>query len=168
VKSPQVFEGIAVSDRAGCYAFIKPSLRQVCWAPLIRDFNALGEWNAGKKDKPGACASEKKLFVLIDRVRDGTAYSCEFERAIQPCVKFEKEFIDRPTDPNWFAPFVVFAHGWPDSGIQLHYKSYSGEWTESLFYILHEDSYAIKPYPEMFSTTPLTENILLDEPPESN
>jgi len=78
------FTGITVSDRAGCYAFIKASLHQVCWAHLIRDFKALGQWAQGKKISRGLLRLSKKLFILISRVRDGTLYSFEFTRAIEP------------------------------------------------------------------------------------
>jgi transposase len=73
------FAGVVVSDRAKAYLPLK--LRQLCWAHLLRDFEAMVE-------RGGACAqvggllvaAAQALFHIWHNARDGT-YSQSYYRA---------------------------------------------------------------------------------------
>ena len=68
-----LYNGIVVSDRYSAYNHLPLDRRQLCWAHLKRDFQAMAE-------RPGRSASlgdsllqmERQVFGLWQRVRDGT------------------------------------------------------------------------------------------------
>ena len=69
----KAFAGIAITDRWVVYGCFAVYHRQLCWAHLIRDFQALFE-NGGPGKKIGAellCLAED-VFTMWYRVRDGT------------------------------------------------------------------------------------------------
>ena len=67
------FGGIVVSDRFSAYNQLPTQQRQLCWAHLIRDLNAIAE-------RPGASAEfgaellglQQQLFTHWHRYKDGT------------------------------------------------------------------------------------------------
>jgi transposase len=67
------FGGVLVSDRASCYPWVDPSQRQVCWAHLLRDFQAMAE-RPGVSQEIGEALLRRgyRLFHWWHRVRDGT------------------------------------------------------------------------------------------------
>jgi transposase len=78
------FRGVLVTDRYGAYNAVT-ELRQVCWAHLKRDFQALSERSglAGRLGKK-LLEEHRKLFRLWHRVRDGTLSREKFSRRISP------------------------------------------------------------------------------------
>jgi transposase len=68
-----VYDGIVVSDRYSAYNHLPLERRQLCWAHLKRDLQAMAE-------RPGRCAAlgesllqvERQVFGLWQWVRDGT------------------------------------------------------------------------------------------------
>lgn len=74
------FHGVLVTDRWDGYLWYK-GLRQVCWAHLKRDFQAMSE-QAGAAGRVGRdlLDARKRIFKLWHRVRDGTLTRVEFRR----------------------------------------------------------------------------------------
>ena len=79
------FGGIVGSDRYSAYNWLDPAKRQVCWAHLKRDFQALVE-RGGESKTIGRLllAQVKQFFGLWHRVRDGTSSRLDFQAAMQP------------------------------------------------------------------------------------
>ena len=53
------FGGRLVSDRWSAYSWVPPERRQVCWAHLRRDFQAVADWNG-----PGRAVADQVLTVM--------------------------------------------------------------------------------------------------------
>jgi transposase len=81
----ETFDGIVCSDRWSGYNFVDPIKRQVCWAHLLRDFEAIGE-RGGISEKIGhrLLLSAQQMFHLFHRVRDGTFSRHDFCQAMIP------------------------------------------------------------------------------------
>ena len=85
-----VVKSIVGSDRWSGYTWLDPQQRQLCWAHLKRDFQALVE-RGGESERIGRPLLEQveKMFDLWHRVRDGTLSRADFQTAmppIQTCV----------------------------------------------------------------------------------
>jgi transposase len=80
-----VVTGIVGSDRWGAYNWLDPQRRQLCWAHLKRDFQALVE-RGGESERLGRAllAQVEQMFQLWHRVRDGTLSRPDFQTAMQP------------------------------------------------------------------------------------
>jgi transposase len=80
-----VVKSIVGSDRWSGYTWLDPHQRQLCWAHLKRDFQALVE-RGGESERIGHALLEQveKMFGLWHRVRDGTLSRCDFQTAMQP------------------------------------------------------------------------------------
>ena len=78
-------KSIVGSDRWSGYTWLDPAQRQVCWAHLKRDFQALVE-RGGESERIGRALLEQveKMFGLWHRVRDGTLSRPDFQTAMQP------------------------------------------------------------------------------------
>ena len=82
------YAGIVGSDRYSAYNWLDPLKRQVCWAHLIRDFQALVE-RGGESTTIGRLllAQVKQMFSWWQRVRDGTLTRADFQAAMQSIRK---------------------------------------------------------------------------------
>jgi hypothetical protein len=80
----QEFGGILVSDRHSSYGWVETTQRQVCWAHLLRDFQAIAE-RPGISQAIGAALLRRgyRLFHWWHRVRDGTLSEALFVEAVQ-------------------------------------------------------------------------------------
>ena len=80
-----VVKSIVGSDRWSGYNWLDPQQRQLCWAHLKRDFQALVE-RGGASEWIGRALLEQveKMFGLWHRVRDGTLSRADFQTAMQP------------------------------------------------------------------------------------
>ena len=69
----QRFGGIVGSDRYSAYSYVSVSHRQLCWAHLLRDFQAMVD-RGGVSAPIGRAllAHADQLFIWWHRVRDGT------------------------------------------------------------------------------------------------
>jgi transposase len=105
------YDGIVGSDRYSAYNALEPANRQVCWAHLKRDFQALVERGGESKTVGRLLLEQVKLFFgLWYRVRDGTLSRADFQAAMQPICKevsallhvgtFVKHCITRRTCQN--------------------------------------------------------------------
>lgn len=81
----QAFAGITGSDRWSAYNWLDPRQRQLCWAHLVRDFQAFVE-RKGESAIIGQLLLKQTalLFDLWYRVRDGTLSQADFQVAMQP------------------------------------------------------------------------------------
>jgi transposase len=79
------FTGILVTDRYSGYLFYETLLRQLCWAHLLRDFQAFAE-------RPGSSAEigrellalGRQMFKWWHKVRDGTLSRTTFRTYMRP------------------------------------------------------------------------------------
>jgi len=80
-----VVKSIVGSDRWSGYNWLDPRQRQLCWAHLKRDFQALVE-RGGESERIGRALLEQveQMFGLWHRVRDGTLSRADFQTAMQP------------------------------------------------------------------------------------
>lgn len=79
------FEGIIGSDRWSAYNWLDVTRRQLCWAHLLRDFQAFVD----RKDESAVIGQAlltqtTAMFDLWHRVRDGTLSRPEFQQAMRP------------------------------------------------------------------------------------
>jgi transposase len=77
--------GIVTSDRYPGYNYLAGNQRQICWAHLKRDFQAIAE-RMGDSQTIGIGLLErsKHLFRLWQQVRDGTLKKADFQRLVEP------------------------------------------------------------------------------------
>jgi transposase len=78
------FVGVLVTDRYTVYRFFETLLRQLCWAHLLRDFEAIAE-RGGKSGRIGRqlLREGKRMFKWWHRVRDGTLSRSAFEQRMK-------------------------------------------------------------------------------------
>ena len=77
--------GIVTSDRYPGYNYLTEANRQICWAHLKRDFQAIAERDGDSKPVgEGLLEQSKQLFRLWQQVRDGTLEKAEFQELIEP------------------------------------------------------------------------------------
>jgi transposase len=78
------FVGVLVTDRYTVYSFFESLLRQVCWAHLLRDFEAIAE-RGGKSGEIGCqlLREGKRMFKWWHKVRDGTLSRQVFEQRMR-------------------------------------------------------------------------------------
>jgi len=79
------FAGILGSDRWSAYTWVDPARRQVCWAHLKRDFQALVDW--GGAATPLGKAALALLDVLFDawhQARDDPAAAARLAETVAP------------------------------------------------------------------------------------
>ena len=76
---------IVGTDRYSAYTWMAVWFRQVCWAHLRRDFEALVE-RGGESQRIGQAllAQAEQLFSLWHRVRDGPLNRADFQIQVQP------------------------------------------------------------------------------------
>jgi transposase len=79
------FTGIVVSDRWSAYNWLLTLLRQLCWAHLLRDFQAFVE-RGGPSQALGEdlLAQTRLMFDWWPKVHDGTMPRSTFQEKMQP------------------------------------------------------------------------------------
>jgi transposase len=79
------FSGILVTDRYSAYNWYPVRWRQVCWAHLLRDFEAMRDRGGRSKELGDALlAQAHQMFTWWHRVRDGTLKRSSFRSAMTP------------------------------------------------------------------------------------
>lgn len=78
------FQGITNSDRWSAYNWLKTALRQLCWAHLLRDFQAFVE-RGGKSQQLGEAilTQAELMFQWWHKVHDGTMTHADFQEQMQ-------------------------------------------------------------------------------------
>ena len=81
----QAFSGITGSDRWSAYNWLDATRRQLCWAHLLRDFQAFVD-RKGESAIIGQRLLQQAalMFDLWYRVRDGTCARADFQEAMRP------------------------------------------------------------------------------------
>jgi transposase len=81
----ETFAGILVTDRYSAYNWYPVRWRQLCWAHLLRDFEAMRE-RGGTSAEVGAAllAQAHQMFTWWHRVRDGTLKRSTFRSYMSP------------------------------------------------------------------------------------
>jgi transposase len=79
------FCGMLVTDRWSAYTWYPTRWRQVCWAHLLRDFEAMIE-RGGRSQEIGTALREqaRQMFQAWHRVRAGTLPHAEFQILMRP------------------------------------------------------------------------------------
>jgi len=79
------FCGILVTDRWSAYPWYPTRWRQICWAHLLRDFEAMSE-RGGRSQEIGEGLREqaRQRFHAWHRVRDGSRTHTQFRGAMRP------------------------------------------------------------------------------------
>lgn len=79
------FSGILVTDRWSAYHWDPVRWRQLCWAHLLRDFEAMiGRGGASKEIGEGLKQQAQQMFHWWHRVRDGTLARSSFRNYMTP------------------------------------------------------------------------------------
>ena len=79
------FTGIVVSDRWSAYNWLLTLLRQLCWAHLLRDFQAFVERGGPSQSLGEDLLTQAHLmFEWWPKVRDGTMPRLAFQEKMQP------------------------------------------------------------------------------------
>ena len=80
----ETFQGIVNSDRWSAYNWLRTKLRQLCWAHLLRDFQAFVE-RGGESQQIGEAilAQADLMFQWWHKVRDGTMTRATFQEQMQ-------------------------------------------------------------------------------------
>jgi transposase len=88
------FSGVLVSDRWGGYNFFT-GVRQICWAHLKRDFQAISEAK-GARGKTGQelYGLAKKILKMRQRVRDGTLQWRTFQNRMAPLMVSVEKLLE--------------------------------------------------------------------------
>jgi transposase len=79
------FSGILVTDRYSAYNWYPVRWRQVCWAHLLRDFEAIRDRGGCSEEIGDALLTQAhQMFTWWHRVRDGTLKRSSFRSAMTP------------------------------------------------------------------------------------
>ena len=81
----ETFSGILVTDRYSAYNWYPVRWRQLCWAHLLRDFEAMrGRGGASEEIGDALLAQAHRMFTWWHRVRDGTLQRASFRSYMSP------------------------------------------------------------------------------------
>lgn len=81
----ETFAGILVTDRWSGYNWYPVRWRQLCWAHLLRDFEAMIDRGEGSQEIGAGLKSQAhQMFHWWHRVRDGTLSRSSFRRYMRP------------------------------------------------------------------------------------
>jgi transposase len=88
------YQQVLTSDRFSAYAGVPPRLRQVCWAHLRRDFQAMiDRANAGSDIGTDLLLNADILFGLWYKVRDGTRRRAWLVRQVEGWLRQEVRLL---------------------------------------------------------------------------
>lgn len=95
------FDGILGSDRWSAYNWLDASRRQLCWAHLLRDFQAFVD-RKGESAVIGQALLKQTtvMFDLWHRTRDGTLSRSDFQQAMRPIRQEIEAFLKVGTFVN--------------------------------------------------------------------
>jgi transposase len=88
-------QGIITTDRYLSYGWLATARRQVCWAHLKRDFQAISE-RGGESQEIGEALLEqtKEVFRLWHELRDGAISRRKFQHLMAPVQRRVTELLD--------------------------------------------------------------------------
>jgi len=89
------FSGILVTDRYSAYNWYPVRWRQLCWAHLLRDFEAIrGRGGASEEIGAALLAQAHQMFTWWHRVRDGTLKRSTFRSYMSPLRREVERLLD--------------------------------------------------------------------------
>jgi transposase len=87
-------KGIIGTDRFGAYNWLPARRRQVCWAHLKRDFQAMSERGEESAEVGrGLLEQEAEIFKLWHEVRDARMSRVEFQLGVKPIRQAVKQLL---------------------------------------------------------------------------
>lgn len=97
----ETFQGIVVSDRWSAYNWLLTLWRQLCWAHLLRDFQAFVD-RGGESQRLGEAllAQAELMFQWWHRVRDGTMSRVIFQAKMQAVQRTVGQLLRQGVDCN--------------------------------------------------------------------
>jgi transposase len=99
------FSGILVTDRYSAYNWYPVRWRQLCWAYLLRDFEAMrGRGGASEEIGKALLAQAHQMFTWWHRVREGTL-QCTFRTLFRPSEAILEEL---PAETGGGAVYRLF------------------------------------------------------------
>jgi transposase len=91
----QSAKSIITTDRYGAYNWLGWRRRQVCWAHLKRDFQAMADRGGESEEVGGGLLKQvSEVFKLWHQVRDGTMSRGEFQEAMKPIRRRVKQLLE--------------------------------------------------------------------------
>jgi transposase len=88
-------QGIITTDRYLGYSWLATARRQVCWAHLKRDFQAISERGGESREIGQALLDQtKEVFHLWHELRDGAISRRKFQRLIAPVQRRVTELLE--------------------------------------------------------------------------
>jgi transposase len=89
------FSGILVTDRYSAYNWYPVRWRQICWAHLLRDFEAMrGRGGASEAIGEALLVQAHQMFTWWHRVRDGTLQRSTFRSYMSPLRREVERLLD--------------------------------------------------------------------------
>jgi transposase len=89
------FSGILVTDRYSAYNWYPVRWRQLCWAHLLRDFEAMrGRGGASEALGEALLAQGHQMFTWWHRVRDGTLQRSTFRSYMTPLRREVEQLLE--------------------------------------------------------------------------
>ena len=97
----ETFQGILTSDRWSAYNWLHTWLRQLCWAHLLRNFQAFVD-RGGESQRIGEAilTQAELMFQWWHKVRDGTMSRTAFQEQMQPVQHQVIELLRQGTACN--------------------------------------------------------------------
>jgi len=91
----KTFSGILVTDRYSAYNWYPVRWRQICWAHLLRDFEAMRD-RGGRSEAIGDAllAQAHQMFTWWHRVREGTLQRSTFRSYMTPLRREVERLLD--------------------------------------------------------------------------
>lgn len=94
----ETFAGVVGSDRWSAYTWVAPHRRQVCWAHLKRDFQALVDWSAAARPVgEAALALLDELFDAWHQARDDPAARARLAETVAPIQAAFRTLLEEGT-----------------------------------------------------------------------
>jgi transposase len=94
----EAFDGILVTDRWSAYNWYPVRWRQLCWAHLLRDIEAMIERGGGSQEIGEALKHQaQQMFHWWHRVRDGTLSRSSFRSYMSPVRKEVERLLEAGT-----------------------------------------------------------------------
>lgn len=91
----ETFAGILVTDRYSAYHWYPVRRRQLCWAHLLRDFEAIrGRGGASEEIGAALLAQAHQMFTWWHRVREGTLPRSTFRSYMTPLRREVERLLD--------------------------------------------------------------------------
>src|SRR5215831_180888 len=91
----ETFSGILVTDRYSAYNWYPVRWRQVCWAHVLRDFEAMrGRGGASEAIGDALLEQAHQMFTWWHRVRDGTLKRSTFRSYMTPLRREVERLLD--------------------------------------------------------------------------